>query len=109
MGLSLVIEKHLEDAGLIAFYDGESAPWKKLARETYDFVKNHFPEDAKIRRDDVSEALVSYLQVAESLTDFLKEHKLPQKYWFVRFADLVIDRTWDEISTKGAHVKQDKK
>ena len=99
MGLSLVIEQHLGDAGLVGFYDRNPAPWTTLAKETYDFVKKHFPEGAKIRRDDVSEALVSYLQVAESLTDFLKAEKLPQKYWFIRFAELVIDRTWDQIST----------
>lgn len=98
MGLSLVVEQALEDVGLIEFYDRNGAPWKKLAKETHDFVKAHFPPGAKIRRDDVSEALISYLKVDESLTDFLKAEKLSQKYWFGRFADLVIDRTWDEIS-----------
>jgi hypothetical protein len=98
MGLSLVIEQALRDVDLITFYENDSAPWEKLASETYDYVKGHFPTGSKIRRDDVAEALISYLQVNESLTDFLKQNKLRQQYWFERFADLIIDRTWDEIS-----------
>jgi hypothetical protein len=32
MGLSLAVEQHLQDAGLIGFYDGNDGPWKKLAK-----------------------------------------------------------------------------
>jgi hypothetical protein len=98
VGMSLKIQQRLEDAKLTEFYDGNDTPWKKLAKETHDFVKTHFPNGAKIRRDDVSEALVSYLEVDESLNGFLKQHKLRQKYWIEYFADLIIDRTWGEIS-----------
>ncbi len=98
MSLTLVIERELREAGLVKFYDGNSAPWEKLAAETYDYVKSHFPAGAKIRRDDVAGALIAYLTPDESLTDFLKTEKLSQKYWYQRFSDLIIDRTWERIS-----------
>lgn len=98
MGLSLVVENLLRDGELIAFYESDEKPWKQLAAETFEFVKSHFPAGARIRRDDVAEALVSYLKVDDSLNDCLKEKKHSQKYWHRHFADLIIDRTWDDIS-----------
>jgi hypothetical protein len=98
MGLTLVVAQKLADAGLTAFYDGNPEPWRALATETHTFVRQHFPVGAKIRRDDVASALISYIEVDESLKDFLNAQKLRQAFWNRYFADLIIDRTWDEIT-----------
>jgi hypothetical protein len=99
MGLSLKVEQWLRDAGLIEFFEQDETPWEALAKESYAYVKRNFPSDATIRRDDVSDALLPLLEVHESLKNYLKEKHLPQKYWFRFFADLIVDRKWDKITT----------
>ena len=37
------------------------------------------------------------LEVNETLKDYLNENKLRGKFWIKDFADLIIDRTWDEL------------
>jgi hypothetical protein len=56
--------------------------------------------DSRIRPDDVAKVLEPILEVNEDLRDYLSENKLKQKYWVSYFTDLVIDRTWGDI-TKG--------
>ena len=41
--------------------------------------------------------LIPLLEVHEDFRDFLDENKLRGKFWIKDFADLIIDRTWDEI------------
>lgn len=60
-------------------------------------VRRDFPQGALIRRDDVAKALIPILEVNEALRDRLNEYKLRQKFWISDFADLIIDRVWDEI------------
>jgi hypothetical protein len=99
MGLTLAVERKLEDVGLMAFYDADPQPWKTMAEETHKFVKEHFPQGDRIRRDDLAKSLISYIEVDDKLKDFLALNKLRQKYWIEYFADLVADRTWNEIVT----------
>ena len=60
--------------------------------------KETSPLDLPIRRDDVSKVLEPIIEVNEELRDYLNKNKLKQKYWISYFTDLVIDRTWDDIS-----------
>jgi hypothetical protein len=67
---------------------------------THDFLKGNFPDGSAIRHDDVAKALQPLIEVNEELRDELHRGRLTQKYWIARFTDLIIDRTWNEI-TKG--------
>ena len=49
-----------------------------------------------IRRDDVQKGLIPILEVHEDLREYLDD-KLRGKFWIAFYADLIIDRTWDEI------------
>lgn len=97
MALTVESEQRLEKVGLVKLFEGSKAAWKKLASQSYDFVKRNFPNGATIRPDDVSKALVPLLEVNEKLSKYLDENKLTQKYWIRDFGDFVIDKCWQEI------------
>jgi hypothetical protein len=101
MALTLDTEQALENAGLIAEFEKDRATWLNAAKQSHDFVKQNFPAGATIRCDDVAKALLPVLEVSEALNDFLASKKLKQKYWIKYFGDLILDRTWDEITKPG--------
>ena len=98
MALTLEAEQRLERVELTKFYNRKKAPWKKLAKETHTFIKRNFPEEAKIRPDDVSKALLPLVEVHEGLRVYLNRKKLKQKYWIRDFTDLIVDRVWNTIT-----------
>jgi hypothetical protein len=102
MGLTLEAEQRLEKVGLIAFFASDTGTWRDVARKTYLFVKDGFPVGSIIRRDDVQKALIPILAVNEALGEYLDTNKLRGKFWISFYADLIIDRTWDEIRGDGA-------
>ena len=97
MGLTLEAEQRMENAGVIAFYDQHQGEWLATVRDTKRFVEGNFPDGARIRRDDVAKALVTVVEVNEGFQDFRNERKLRGKFWNTLFADLVVDRTWEEL------------
>lgn len=101
MALTLEADQRLERVNLVGFFTDSAAMWEETAQETYDFIQGNFPDDAKIRRDDVSKALIPILEVHEEFRDELNDKKIREKYWIRDFADLIIDRTWNEISGEG--------
>src|SRR5579859_6456423 len=98
MSLTLEAEQQLGKVGLIRLFTDSRARWTALAQHSYDFVKGNFPDGAAIRQDDVTQALRPLLFVDDTLVTFLNREKLRQKYWFIRFGDLILDRTWNQIS-----------
>jgi hypothetical protein len=102
MGLTLYWDQRLEDAGLIEFFDENRDAWLAAARDALQYVRTSFPQDATIRRDDVAQFLIHVIEVDEDFKNHLDSNKLTQKYWAAHFADLVIDRTWNEITNQGA-------
>jgi len=98
MALTLEAEQRLTEVGLVQFFDKNANAWRGVAADTKTFVTAHFPKGAKIRRDDVSKELVPILEVHEDFGDYLDKRKLRGKFWIKDFADLIIDRTWDDIS-----------
>jgi hypothetical protein len=98
MALTLEAEQRLENVGLVALFDEHHDLWQQAAQKTYTFVKNGFPEGAKIRRDDVAKALHPILEVHELLKDTLDKKKLRGKFWISDFVNLIIDRVWHLIS-----------
>lgn len=97
MALTLAAEQRMARVSLIQFYGRDANIWIEAAQEAHDFVKNNFPAGSIIRRDDVSKALVPVLEVNETLRDKINESKLRQKFWITFFADLIIDRAWDDL------------
>jgi hypothetical protein len=97
MALTLEAEQRLEDMELGKLFTAHNAAWLQAAKETKDFIAGNFPKGSKIRRDDVAKALIPILEVNETLKDALNDKKLRGKFWIRDFADLIIDRTWDEL------------
>lgn len=97
MGLTLEAEQRMSDAGVVQFYEGSREAWTTLVRDTRTFVENNFPHGALIRRDDVAKALHPILEVHEGFKDYRNQQKLRAKYWIKDFADLLVDRTWEQL------------
>jgi hypothetical protein len=97
MGLTLEAEQRLEKVGLVGFFERDIATWRDVAQKTHLFVRDGFPAGSIIRRDDVQKALIPILAVNESLGEYLDTNRLRGKFWISFYADLIIDRTWDEI------------
>jgi hypothetical protein len=102
MGLTLYVEQKLIDADLTTFFDENRVTWLAAAREAIQYVRTSFPTDVTIRRDDVAQFLIHVIEVDENFKNHLDSNRLTQKYWAKHFADLVIDRTWNEITNQGA-------
>jgi hypothetical protein len=101
MSLTLYWEQRLGSAKLVQFFDANRAAWLAAARAAMQYTKERFPREAPIRRDDVAQFLVNVIEVDENFKNHLATHKLTQKYWANHFADLVIDRTWNEVTNQG--------
>jgi hypothetical protein len=106
MALTLEAEQRLKSVGLVKLYDGHKAVWMTAATETMDFIASGFPAGSKIRRDDVAKALIPILEVHETLKEALESGKLRGKFWIKDFADLIIDRTWDELEKRKKDAKK---
>ncbi|MBB3929219.1 hypothetical protein GGR25_000238 [Kaistia hirudinis] len=100
MALTLEAEQRMTDVGVVAFYAGDAESWLATVRATKKFVKRNFPPQAFIRRDDVAKALIPILEVHEAFRDFRNAEKLRGKFWIKDFADLLIDRTWDNLDAE---------
>lgn len=51
-------------------------------------------------RSNWSWSLIPVLEVAADLRDFLAENRLTQKYWYQWFAELIVDRLWDDLQER---------
>jgi len=88
----------LIDAGLVEFYEGHVAEYRDIAQRSYEFAEaNVLPTGLPVRPDDVAVHIVPALEIDEDLREFLAGKKLRQKFWYRRFADLILDRLWEEI------------
>lgn len=97
MGLTLEAEQRMEKVGLVEFFDKRNAIWLAVAKKNFAFVKDQYPPESPIRRDDVQRVIIPILAVNEELREYLDTKKLRGKFWIMFFADLIIERTWDEI------------
>lgn len=106
MALTLEAEQRLATVSMVGLYEEHAAIWLQAAKETKEFIASNFPEGSKIRRDDVAKALIPVLEVNETLKDKLNELKLRGKFWIKDFADLIIDRTWEDLEKVKGHGKK---
>jgi hypothetical protein len=97
VALTLEAEQRMDTVGVVRFYEADAANWLATVTATKAFVSGNFPPGVLIRRDDVAKALVPILEVHEGFRDFRNAEKLRGKFWIKDFADLLIDRTWDNL------------
>jgi hypothetical protein len=54
-----------------------------------------------VRQDDVVPLLIPALEVFDDFRDHLNAERLTQKYWYTYFAELIVDRVWEELTEGG--------
>jgi hypothetical protein len=96
MALTLKKEQRLERVGLVEYFQANRGAWTKAAQDAYGYIKEGF-EGQVVRLDDVVPPLKAVVEINQGLKAFLSSGKLTQLYWVQDFAELVLDRVWDEI------------
>jgi hypothetical protein len=103
MGLTAEVEMSLRDAGLTNFYIHHIAVFRAHAERAYEFAySNVHPTGLPLRKDDVATSLVSALLITEELRTYLAQKSLRQRFWYQRFADLILDRLWEDLENAHA-------
>jgi hypothetical protein len=101
VGLTGEVELKLRDASLIDFYNGKVPAFKALATRAYSYAYGNLqPTGLPLRQDDVATNLVFALEVNGDLRTYLARKRLLQKFWYRRFADLIVDRLWEELKNE---------
>jgi hypothetical protein len=100
MALNLNKLKRLEDAGLAELFEGDQKLWSAMTKEAYAYTRKFV--GAEVRPDDVVPTLVPALEVSDRLRTFLAQRKLTQQYWYTWYAELLVDRLWDDLNSKRA-------
>jgi hypothetical protein len=104
MALNATKSKRLEDAGLDQYFAQHQPLWRQKAQRAYGYARQFVDESGEeVRQDDVVPLLVPALEVFDDFRDHLAKLKLTQKYWYTYFAELIVDRLWEELTQqKGA-------
>ncbi len=97
MALSLNKLKRLEDAGLTELFDADRKLWVAMTKDAYGYTRKFV--GAEVRPDDVVPTLVPALEVSDRLRTFLASRKLTQNYWYVWYAELLVDRLWADLQS----------
>lgn len=98
MGLTADVELSLRDTGLIKFFDDHREAFAELAASSYNYCLSYVAKSGlRLRPDDVAKNLVPALTTNEALRDFLQKKSKRQQYWYRHFADLILDRLWEDL------------
>jgi hypothetical protein len=95
VALNLNKEKRLEDAGLVGLFERDRKLWTAMTKDAFSYTRKFV--GAVVRPDDVVPTLVPALEVSDRLRTFLAQKKLTQNYWYTWYAELLIDRLWDDL------------
>ena len=95
MALNLNKLKRLEDASLVGLFDQDRKLWTAMAKDAYSYTGKFIGGD--VRPDDVAPTLVPALEVSDRLRTYLAARKLTQQYWYLWFAELIVDRLWPHL------------
>jgi hypothetical protein len=95
VALSLNKLKRLEDAGLGELFDADRKLWTAMTKEAFGYTRKFV--GAEVRPDDVVPTLVPALEVSDRLRTFLAQRKLTQQYWYTWYAELLVDRLWNDL------------
>jgi hypothetical protein len=98
VALNLNKLKRLEDAGLSELFEHDRKLWSAMTTDAYGYTRKFV--GAEVRPDDVVPTLVPALEVSDRLRTFLAQKKLTQQYWYTWFAELLVDRLWNDLDSK---------
>ena len=101
MALTLEKEQRLRNAGMFDLFEKEKPLRKAMAKEAYSYTKLYGERaKAQVRMDDVVGPLIEGLKVTGKLEEHLDEKKLKEKYWVAWFAELIVEKLWNELKRK---------
>jgi hypothetical protein len=92
VALNLNKLKRLDDAGLVTLFEEDRKLWTAMAKDAYSYTAKFIK--GEVRPDDVAPTLVPALEVSDRLRTYLASRKLTQNYWYLWFAELIVDRLW---------------
>ena len=95
MALSLNKLKRLTDAGLVELFEQDLKLWTAMVKDAFGYTRKFIGKE--VRPDDVVPTLVPALEVSDRLRTYLASRKLTQNYWYVWFAELIVDRLWSDL------------
>jgi hypothetical protein len=95
VALNLNKLKRLEDASLVELFEEDRKLWTAMAKDAYAYTSKFIV--GEVRPDDVAPTLVPALEVSDRLRTYLAARKLSQNYWYLWFAELIVDRLWPDL------------
>jgi hypothetical protein len=99
MALTAAKYKTLTDRGFVDLFTDHRALWEAKAKEAYDYTKVFvLAAGLPVRPDDVIDLLVPALDLSNEFRAFLEQKRLPQHYWRVWFAELLLDEFWADLT-----------
>jgi hypothetical protein len=102
VALSLNKLKRLEDASLTRLFEEDRRLWEQMARDAYSYTAKFVARSGtEVRPDDVVPTLTPALEVSDRLRTYLGKAKLSQQYWYTWFAELIVDRAWNTLGSRG--------
>ncbi len=100
MALTAEKVKDLEARGFQELFQDHRALWRAKAGEAYTYAASFVrPSGEPVRPDDLLPLLVPALVLVKEFRVFLDDKRLTQKYWRTHFAEFIIDRLWDELTS----------
>jgi len=88
----------LKNIGLIDAFDEHRQMWLDMAQDAYNYTAQTVSNAP--RKDDVAPHLGLALEANPEFVDLKTENKAIARYWFRHFADLILDRVWDELAVE---------
>jgi hypothetical protein len=95
VALSLNKLKRLGDASLVELFEEDRKLWTAMAKDAYAYTSKFIV--GEVRPDDVAPTLVPALEVSDRLRTYLASRRLAQNYWYLWFAELIVDRLWPDL------------
>jgi hypothetical protein len=95
MALTSAAELALRRAGLDKVFGKQRKMWLAMAKEAYRYTSSTVV-GGKPMPDDVAQHLIVALESGEAYSKAAGKHIA--KHWYRDFADLIINRTWPELS-----------
>jgi hypothetical protein len=102
VALNLNKLKRLEDASLTRLFERDRKLWEGMAMDAYAYTAKFVgTPGTEVRPDDVVPTLTPALEVSDRLRTYLAKAKLTQQYWYTWFAELIVDRVWSNLRSRG--------
>ena len=101
MALTTAAEIQLQNASFIDGFNKNRAIWLSMAKEAYEYTAKTVVGAPK--HDDVAPHLELALEARDEFLKLKTDKGARPKYWNRRFADLIVNRLWTEISSGGTN------